>query len=263
VFAAAMLAATKAGACWVPLDPGLPAARLAVLLREAGIRAILAPPELALALPPSDVPVLPVATQGSAGATAAVPPVTGVEPGNPVYVIFTSGSTGTPKGVAVEHRQLVNYARAVGRRLDLPEGSSYATVSTFAADLGHTAIFPALCGGGTLHVVPEDRIADPDALARYLGERRVDVLKIVPSFFDVLLAGAEPALAVPVRRLVVGGEAASPGLAARVRALAPEVVTINHYGPTETTVDRRSRTSRPTCSTRTATPRRSEFRASC
>ena len=49
-----------------------------------------------------------------------------------------------PKGVAVEHRHLATYVRSVTARLGLPAGGGYATVSTIAADLGHTAVFPAL-----------------------------------------------------------------------------------------------------------------------
>src|SRR5205814_3476124 len=57
-------------------------------------------------------------------------------PSNLAYVIYTSGSTGTPKGVAIEHRQLVNYTRAVSRQIKLPASSHYAMVYTLAADLG-------------------------------------------------------------------------------------------------------------------------------
>src|SRR6185503_9680222 len=77
---------------------------------------------------------------------------------NLVYLIFTSGSTGRPKGVAVEHRQLVNYVNAICETLALPTGSSFASVSTIAADLGNTAVFPALCKGGTLHLLAEQRV---------------------------------------------------------------------------------------------------------
>ena len=62
--------------------------------------------------------------------------------------------------MTVEHRQLFNYLRAARERLDLPAQASYATVSTLAADLGHTMIFPALASGSTLHVVSHERASD-------------------------------------------------------------------------------------------------------
>jgi len=38
---------------------------------------------------------------------------------------------------------------AIWENLDLPVGSSFATVSTIGADLGNTALFPSLCKGGS------------------------------------------------------------------------------------------------------------------
>src|SRR6185436_468480 len=98
----------------------------------------------------------------------------------------TSGSTGRPKGVAVEHAQLLSYVDGLLARLELPDGASYATVSTLAADLGHTAVFGALCSGGTLHVVAQERVTDAEALRRYLLAHPVDCLKIVPSHLAAL-----------------------------------------------------------------------------
>jgi non-ribosomal peptide synthetase component F/aryl carrier-like protein len=124
----------------------------------------------------------------------------------------------------------------MARVLDLPAGCSYATVSTFAADLGNTAIFPALCGGGLLHVVSYERALDPEAFADYLGRHPVDCLKIVPSHLSTLLSGSRPEGVLPRTLLVLGGEASSGELVARVRRLAPDLRILNHYGPTEATV---------------------------
>ena len=133
--------------------------------------------------------------------------VSAVSPENLVYVIFTSGSSGRPKGVAVEHRQLVNYINAIWEKLALPVGSSFATVSTIAADLGNTALFPALCKGGTLHLIAEQRTTDPEQLAAYFGGHQIDCLKIVPTHLSALLSASPVAALLPRRRLVLGGEA--------------------------------------------------------
>src|SRR5205085_3677540 len=148
-------------------------------------------------------------------------PATGVVAENLAYVIYTSGSTGTPKGVGVTHASLCNYAHAILGRLGLPAPSSFATVSTLAADLGNTAIYPALCSGGTLHVISAERASDPALLGEYFTRHRIDLLKIVPSHLRALLAGAGAQVAaavLPRRRLVVGGEASAWGLVEQVRA---------------------------------------------
>ena len=98
---------------------------------------------------------------------------------------------------------------AVSQRMALPATASFATVSTFAADLGNTAVFPALCLGGCLHVISRERVADAEAFADYLATREVDCLKIVPSHLAALLNGTHPERCLPRRLLVLGGEAAS------------------------------------------------------
>jgi acyl carrier protein len=64
----------------------------------------------------------------------------------------------------------------------------------------------------------------------------VDVVKVVPAHLRALLAHPDAARLLPRTHLVLGGDAADWGLAARVRELAPGCRVFNHYGPTETTV---------------------------
>jgi amino acid adenylation domain-containing protein len=155
---------------------------------------------------------------------------------NLAYVIYTSGSTGRPKGVGVEHRNIVNYVLGVSERLKLEPGMNHATVSTIAADLGNTVIFPALCTGGCLHVVSQERAESQAMLSEYFRRERIDVLKIVPSHLAALQSGATPQDVMPARRLILGGEASRRDWIERLRVLAPGCEIFNHYGPTETTV---------------------------
>ena len=152
------------------------------------------------------------------------------------YVIYTSGSTGSPKGVMVGHGQLASYLSGVLARMSLPAGASFATVSTLAADLGNTVIFASLVTGGCLHVMSRSRLSEAAALADAFERHPVDCLKIVPSHLAALLASPRAAGCLPRRLLILGGEAAPPGLIQRVLELAPGCRILNHYGPTETTV---------------------------
>jgi amino acid adenylation domain-containing protein len=156
---------------------------------------------------------------------------------NLAYVIYTSGSTGTPKGVQVRHRNLVNYAYAVMRKLEWDgAGLQFATVSTLSADLGNTCIYPALLTGGCVHVIPAEMATDSRALGRYFGEHGVDVLKIVPSHLQALLDAGGGREILPRRCLVLGGETLTVALLERIEALGGGCEVVNHYGPTETTV---------------------------
>jgi non-ribosomal peptide synthase protein (TIGR01720 family) len=96
-------------------------------------------------------------------------------------------------------------------------------------------IFPALCLGGCLHIISQERATDPEALADYLSRHEIDYLKIVPAHLKALLTCSKPERIVP-RRLILGGEACGWELVERVQEIAPGCEIHNHYGPTETTV---------------------------
>ncbi|RZK99929.1 MAG: amino acid adenylation domain-containing protein, partial [Rubrivivax sp.] len=228
-----MLAVLKAGGVYVPLDPALPAERLAYQVRDSGMALLLTAAPIAWE---AGVPALLIDDAKRPEAVARSTPCH-PHPAQSAYVIYTSGSTGQPKGVVVGHGALANYVQAVLVRMGLPEDArSMAMVSTVAADLGHTVLFGALCSGRLLHLISAERAFDPDGFAQYMREHRVDVLKIVPSHLQALLHAASPADVLPARRLIVGGEATHWSLLDRVKALRPDLEVLNHYGPTETTV---------------------------
>jgi amino acid adenylation domain-containing protein/non-ribosomal peptide synthase protein (TIGR01720 family) len=233
-----LLGVLKAGGAYVPLDPAYPRDRLAFMIEDARVSALLTTSEFAAHVPDQGVPVIHLDGGVTLDATlsSARPGPEGLMPSHLAYVIYTSGSTGKPKGVGIEHRQLLNYIHGIEGRLALPPGASYALVSTFAADLGNTVLFPALCLGGTLHVISPARSQSPDDLAAYFQKHGIDCLKIVPSHLSALLSAARPAEVLPRRCLVLGGEASSWELVDTLEKLAPGCRILNHYGPTETTI---------------------------
>jgi len=225
----------EAGGAYLAVEPDLPRARLELLAGDADAAVAVTERPLAGALPAGIRRIFLEDLE----ADADPPPgaiSSGIGPGHLAYVLYTSGSTGRPKGVMVEHRQLAAYVQGVVERLGLPSGASFATVSSFAADLGNTSIFAALLNGGCLHVVSRERLADAAALAALMERRPVDGLKIVPSHLTALLTAERPERVLPRRLLVLGGEPLPWSLVERVRALSPELRVLNHYGPTETTV---------------------------
>ena len=138
--------------------------------------------------------------------------------------------------MAVEHRQVVNYVEAIAERLRLGRGWRMALVSTVAADLGHTMLYPSLCMGGELHVVSQQRGRDARLWQQYQAERQVECVKMTPSHVEALISAAEGVKGVVSRRLVLGGEALSRQVAEAISAAGAGCEVYNHYGPTECTV---------------------------
>ena len=219
-----ILAILKAGGAYVPIDPAFPAERVAYMLADSGASVVLVNAKL-------NAPGAHVVNLNGFDEEADKPALA-VKPEHLAYVIYTSGSTGKPKGVCIEHRNIVNYVHGVVERLRLEPGMSYATVSTLAADLGNTVVFPALVTGGTLHVISQERAENGGLLADYFSREAIDVLKIVPSHFTAL----NPERVMPRKRLILGGEASRLDWIEKLRRLAPQCEIYNHYGPTETTV---------------------------
>jgi amino acid adenylation domain-containing protein len=236
--AVALLGVIKAGGAYVPLDSEYPGERLRLMLDDAKVVVTLT--ESAL-----------VERLGASGAGAVVcldsdwdqiamelnsNPELPVRAENLAYVVYTSGSTGKPKGVCIEHRDITNYFDAVSSRIDLGENLQFALVSTFAADLGNTVIYPALCGGGTLHIMSREQASQSYELAQYFQQNKIDCLKITPSHLAGLMAGEAQAGLIPAQRLIFGGEALPQDWVERLSNLQPQTQIFNHYGPTECTV---------------------------
>lgn len=230
-FVVAMLATLKAGACYLPLDLKQPQARLASLVADSGARYVIC--QDGRGVPAGGDKCVSVHAEG---ASSQRPQIAKLDPEHGAYLIYTSGSTGQPKGVLLQHRAIVDYLGGVLHALAPAPASRFALVSTVAADLGHTQLFGALCGGGTLVLIDEETAFQPAALAEFMRREQVDVLKITPSHLRGLLAAHPSADLLPRGTLIFGGEAFDASLLDQIAALSPGLRVFNHYGPTESTV---------------------------
>jgi amino acid adenylation domain-containing protein/FkbM family methyltransferase len=231
-----LLGVLKAGAAYVPMDTAFPQERIAFMLEDANVAALVTQSSLLASLPAGVPKPVCLDTFDWTASERLARSDARVHPEHLAYVIYTSGSTGRPKGVCIEHRNIVNYTLGVSERFQFTPGMNHATVSTIAADLGNTVIFPALFSGGCLHVISQARAENQAMLSEYFNREKIDVLKIVPSHLAALQTGNNSDQVMPRSRLIVGGEASQRDWIERLRLLSPNCEIYNHYGPTETTV---------------------------
>ncbi|MFJ4186381.1 amino acid adenylation domain-containing protein [Kitasatospora sp. NPDC089509] len=240
---AAVLGTLRAGAAYVPVDPANPDARIAAVLADAGVGAVLVTGELGhrvAAGAPTVIAVDDPALRGGGVPVTDVPaaarPAVATRPEDPAYLIYTSGSTGTPKGVVVEHAQLA--ASTLARREIYPGRPVFLLLSPLAFDSSVAGLWGTLTAGGQLVVAGPDEYRDPEALIGLIERHAVTHLLCVPSLYDAILTAGERLGRLPagLTTVITAGEALPENLLRRHTELLGSTALVNEYGPTETTV---------------------------
>ena len=224
---AALLAVWKTGAAYLPLDPDLPAERLAFLLEDSGAAALLTRRGL-LSVPAG----LPTAFLEEISGEGAGPLSDGPLAGDRAYVLYTSGSTGRPKGVEVTHGALTNFLASMASLHPFQEEDVVLAVTTISFDIAALELFLPLTRGARIVLADRETAADGALLARALEESGATVLQATPATFRQLLGSGWEGR--PGLLLLCGGEALPWDLADRLLPAGRELW--NQYGPTETTV---------------------------
>jgi amino acid adenylation domain-containing protein len=152
------------------------------------------------------------------------------------YLIYTSGSTGTPKGVMIEHRQLVSFCQNLGERFDFRPGDRLLALTTVGFDIAFLELVGATLCGVSMVLPTVEETRDPEVIAAYLRDYRINLLQITPSRLLLLVeAGLTEALS-GLKVLLIGGETMTPTLFEKIAPILPKTRVFNVYGPTETTI---------------------------
>jgi amino acid adenylation domain-containing protein len=227
----ALLAVLEAGGAYLPLDPGHPAARLALVLADAGAPLVLTQRRLADRFAGSAAEVLALDDGGRLDGVPATDPAPPAGPGDLAYVIYTSGSTGRPKGVEIEHRSLANVVGAFRDALGAGSRDVWLAATSPSFDISALELFLPIVSGGRLVVAGESDVRDGAALVRLVREHAVTHVQATPSGWRLLLeAGFDERGVVAL----CGGEPLPVPLARDLRGRVARI--LNVYGPTETTV---------------------------
>ncbi|MFD7551820.1 amino acid adenylation domain-containing protein, partial [Streptomyces sp. NPDC059816] len=234
----------RAGAAYVPVDPGHPRERVAYVLGDAGVALLIRADGTHDPLSDGTGAVVPsvvwdapqtraeVASAPGTGVAATVPP------GAAAYVIYTSGSTGRPKGVVVSHGALVNRLLWMADRFALSPDDRVLQKTPIGFDVSVWELFVPLLSGAALVMARPDGHRDPAYLVDAIQRFDVTVTHFVPSMLAVFLPAVEPGACATLRWVVCSGEALPAELLGEFRErFGPRVGVQNLYGPTEAAVD--------------------------
>ena len=240
-----ILGAFKAGAAYMPLDARFPPGRHAAMLSQSRSRCVLVGHGLEAGivaatreLPSGYAPRIVTATDIEAlrGSAENLPPRT--DSRALAYIIFTSGSTGAPKGAMVAHRSMLNHFWSKIRGLELSPSDVVAQIAPIAFDISLWQFLAVLLAGGSVRIVSDDIMREPERSFQMIAAEGVTVAHVVPSFLRAFLdecQGRESQFGGfrRLRSLVLAGEALTPDLVRRWLQLWPAVRMVNYYGPSE------------------------------
>ncbi|HEX5736598.1 MAG TPA: amino acid adenylation domain-containing protein, partial [Blastocatellia bacterium] len=235
-----MLAVSKAGAIYLPLDPSNPSHRLAFMLDDTRARVVITQNRFLLLLPDhvtsicldTDFAEISLHSQQNLDNLATAD--------NAVYVVYTSGSTGLPKGIVVEHRSLVNECLAFASHHGLQAGDRLLQFASVGFDVAAEEVFSPLISGSTIVVGHNKSVESIEELLDRCDRQALSVLNLPSAYWHEWVSqmtAGEVKMPERLRLVIVGNERVSPErYEVWNRVVAGKIEWKNAYGPTEATI---------------------------
>ncbi|MDP4206668.1 MAG: non-ribosomal peptide synthetase, partial [Bacteroidota bacterium] len=228
-----MLGVLKAGATYIPIDPGFPKERVRYILNDCNAKFLLSnsiPGNISESI---NCPVINLyaisETLDQYPNHNLSPKESNVHSSNIAYSIYTSGTTGNPKGVKIPHAAVAHLVRAEGQLFGVTPADKVFQGFSVAFDASVEEIWMAFHSGAALFIGTEEMVQSGSNLSKVLNENNITVWSTVPTLLSMLNDDI-PSL----RLLILGGEVCSDELVKRWKT--PRRRMVNTYGPTESTV---------------------------
>jgi amino acid adenylation domain-containing protein len=246
----------KAGAAFVPVDPGAPVSRLATIARDCEVCALVtaldraddlrdafsaSAPMRAVLYAGDGAGPIPAArwscvSWNEVEAESAEPPPVDIEDTALALVQYTSGSAGTPKGVMISHRTLAGQADWTVASFELSSEDRIPGYTPLSSAMSTFEIFAGVRAGASVYPVAPRIAPFPAAVAKSWSDQRITVISAVASALQMLLSrGNLGALDFSELRIVAtGGEYMPAQRLGELMRLLPRVRFVIAYGRTET-----------------------------
>lgn len=247
----------KAGATYVPLDPSAPAKRVAFIIGNCSMKALVSSRQkvsnlkqivpdslygqflvLADEAVPAGEAALPNTGTASLLEVSSLPSCHDLIEDDLSYILYTSGSTGEPKGVMISHRAALTFVNWAYDCFLVQPTDRLSNHAPLHFDLSIFDIFVGIKAGATVVLVPEELSVFPMNLADFIEEQRISIWYSVPSVLTrlVLYGDLQRRQFPNLRTILFAGEVFPIKHLRELKALIPHAEYYNLYGPTETNV---------------------------
>jgi amino acid adenylation domain-containing protein len=239
----ALQAIIKAGAAYLPVDPGHPAHRIDYMLLDSHVETAIIGAEGTRLEKNNEEPdtlnrmnilhmdeIMDGKSDDTEPGEGENSPEYG-SPTQPAYVIYTSGSTGRPKGVLVEHRGVVNLVRNHHRVFGEKPVTRISQAASAVFDAMAAEVWPGMLAGSRICIVDDETRMSPQLVKQWIIKHQITLsfqsTQIAQMLLDEEWTGSGSALEI----LRTAGDRLTryPGRKLPFRFF-------NLYGPTEDSV---------------------------
>ncbi len=225
------------GNYYVPLDPGQPEEKLEKIVKDCGMRILLAKDRGSVNAGLAGI-CHDLTETGQKGTETAGWDAGSREGGaweRPMYMVYTSGSTGIPKGVLKTHGAMVDFVEAFVKTFSFGGHEVIGNQTPFFFDASAKDLYLSLRIGATLEILPTPLFSFPVRLIAYMNERKVSVISWVPSALGIVTQMRTFTEVKPstLKAVFFVGEVFAVKQLNRWREALPDVKYVNLYGSSE------------------------------